>query len=256
MAKFRIEAAQVESLYGWVSGNGWHPCLLAVVNSDNDYAFATAPLTGDPISARRNNLAQRNLSVIDVLANASASFPFVAGSRFNREARMTLVIDRSQLPPDMPLRLSLDEDGAAFPELDFEHQHDPAPDHGQDDGMDKDCGLVFLDDARVKTRFACCCGILTLAKGSRFDCLPRHKPGNVTVEGGDVVLRNGKRYVEIRQSQVRITMEKDPAIMYPLALQTTIPNAAAIGEQYPIHVAQLNSQGVPVGGASMVYHVS
>ncbi len=257
MAKFRIEAAQTEDLYGWQQNHPWHPCLLAVVNSDNDYAFATAPLTGDPISARRNNLAQRNLSVIDVLAGARAAFPFVAGSRYNRETRMTLVIDRSHLPEAMPLTLSLDEDGAAFPAIDFDNQSDPMPGqtHG-DDGMNKDCGLVFLQDTRVKTRFACCCGILTLAKGSHFDCLPHRTLGNVTVEGGDVVLRNGKRYVDIRQSVVKVTMEKEPATMYPLALQTSIPSAAAQGTQYQINVAQLNEQGTPVGGASMVYHVA
>jgi len=257
MAKFRIEAAQTEDLYGWQQNHPWHPCLLAVVNSDNDYAFATAPLTGDPISARRNNLAQRNLSVIDVLAGARAAFPFVAGSRYNRETRMTLVIDRSHLPEAMPLTLSLDEDGAAFPAIDFDNQSDPMPGqtHG-DDGMNKDCGLVFLHDTRVKTRFACCCGILTLAKGSHFVCLPHRTLGNVTVEGGDVVLRNGKRYVDIRQSVVKVTMEKEPATMYPLALQTSIPSAAAQGAQYQINVAQLNERGTPVGGASMVYHVA
>jgi len=257
MAKFRIEAAQTEDLYGWQQNHPWHPCLLAVVNSDNDYAFATAPLTGDPISARRNNLAQRNLSVIDVLAGARAAFPFVAGSRYNRETRMTLVIDRSHLPEAMPLTLSLDEDGAAFPAIDFDNQSDPMPDHSHgDEGLNKDCGLVFLQDTRVKTRFACCCGILTLAKGSHFDCLPHRTLGNVTVESGDVVLRNGKRYVDIRQSVVKVTMEKDAAMMYPLALQTSIPAASTEGSQYQINVAQLNEQGTPVGGASMVYHVA
>lgn len=248
LAKFRIEAAQTEDLYGWQANHPWHPCLLAVVNSDNDYAFATAPLTGDPISARRNNLAQRNLSVIDVLGGAGAAFPFVAGSRFNTETRLTLVIDRSHLPADMPLTLSLDEDGAAFPAIDFAGQS------GQD--AMKDCGLVFLQDTRVKTSFACCCGILTLAKGSHFDCLPQHSLGNVTMEGGDVVLRDGKRYVEIRKPVVKVTVEKQAAMMYPLALQTSIPAGAQAGALYQINVAQLNAQGTAVGGASMVYHVA
>jgi hypothetical protein len=170
---------------------------------------------------------------------------------------MTLVIDRSHLPPAMPLTLSLDEDGAAFPAIDFGNQSDPMPGHthGEEDMM-KDCGLVFLDETRVKTRFGCCCGILTLAKGSHFDCLPRRTLGEVTVEGGDVVLRGGKRYVDITRQVVKVTMEKEPAMMYPLALRTSIPSAAAQGEQYQINVAQLNAEGTPVGGASMVYHVA
>jgi hypothetical protein len=44
--------------------------------------------------------------------------------------------------------------------------------------------------------------------------------------------------------------------MHPLALQTSIPSASAAGSQYQMNVAQLNEQGTPVGGASMVYHVS
>jgi hypothetical protein len=195
--------------------------------------------------------------VIDVLGGAHATFPFVMGSRFNREKRMSLVIDRSHLPAGMPLTLSLDEDGAAFPAIDFANQVDPmpTPTQGQDD-MRKDCGLVFLQDTRVMTRFGCCCGILTLSKGSHFDCLPAHTLGNVTVEGGDVVLRDGKRYVEVTQPVVRITMEKDEAVLYPLGLQTGIPAGAEPDAQYAINVAQLDAQGTPVGGACMVYHVS
>lgn len=250
IAKFRIEAAQVETLYGWVANNGWHGCLLAVVNADNDYAFATAPLTGDPITARRNNLAQRNLSVIDVLPNASAAFHLVAGNRYNLETRMTLQIDRSRLPAAMPLTLSLDEPGTAFPAIDFANQAGPGGD--TDEACDN---LVFLHETKVKTRFGCCNGILTLGKGSTFACNKLHKVGDVTVQGGDVILRNGQRYVEIRQPLVRVTMDKAPGIVYPLALRTTIPAAADAGQQYLCGVAQQNSQGMNVGGAGMVFVV-
>ena len=253
MAKFRIEAAQVESLYGWIANSGWHPCLLAVVNADNDYAFATAPLTGDPISARRNNLAQRNLSVIDVLANASAVFPFIMGNRFNMERRMSLMVDRSRLPAGMPLTLSLDDEGALFPTVDFGNQVQPGQ---QQDDATCDSGLIFLEETKVKTRFGCCSGILTLGKNSRFDCATRHKLGNVSVEGGDVVLRDGKRYVDIKQSLVRISMDKEPGIVYPLALHTRIPATAAEGQQYMLGVSQQNTQGIVAGGAGVVYVVS
>jgi subtilisin family serine protease len=256
MAKFRIEKAQTETLYGWEANHPWHPCLLAVVNADNDYAFATAPLTGNPISVRRNNLAQRNLSVIDVLKNASVAFPFVVGSRFNLERKVSIVIDRSRLPSAMPLTLALDDDGRAFPAVDFANQVSPAPQQGQelDEGM-CDSSLVFLEETKVKTSFGCCKGVLTLGKGSRFDCVKKSTLGNVTVQGGDVVLRNGKRYVELKQLLVQVTMEKDAGIMYPMSLQTTIPDGTAAGEQFLINVAQLDSQGAAVGGAAVVYLV-
>lgn len=252
MAKFRIEAAQTDTLYGWQSGSGWHPCLLAQVNADNEYAFATAPLTGDPISARRNNLAQRNLSVIDVLAGASASFPFIAGSLYSAERTMSIMIDRSRLPNTMPLLLVLDDEGSAFPLVDFESQS-PGENQNTDDHCDD--RLVFMERTRVKTRLGCCSGMLTLEKGSRFECLKVHKLGRVTVKGGEVILRGDKRYVEIKESVVTVQMEKSPNRIYPLSLQTTLPATAEKGQQFFITVAQQNAQGTTVGGASVVYLV-
>lgn len=251
MAKFRIEATQTDTLYGWQEGSGWHACLLAVVNADNDYAFATAPLTGDPITARRNNLAQRNLSVIDVLATASASFPFIAGSLFDAGRLMTIVIDRSRLPKTMPLLLVLDDDGSAFPLVDFEAQPSDETEHDDDCGG----GLVFLERSRVRTRLGCCTGVLTLERGSRFDCLKVQKLGVVTVTGGEVILRGGKRYVEVKESVVRVQMEKSPNGIHPLSLRTTLPATAQRGEQFLIEVAQENAQGTTVGGAAMVYTI-
>ncbi|NTV06408.1 MAG: S8 family serine peptidase [Chlorobiaceae bacterium] len=253
IAKFRIEAAQTDTLYGWQNGSGWHPCLLAQVNADNDYAFATAPLTGDPISARRNNLAQRNLSVIDVLASAGASFPFIAGSLYNAERIMSIMIDRSRLPKAMPLLLALDDDGSAFPLVNFETQPSGSENQNKDECCDD--GMVFLERTRVKTRLGCCTGTLTLEKGSRFECLKIRKPGKVTVKGGEVVLRGDKRYVEVKESVVTVQIEKSPNSIYPFSLQTKFPATVEKGEQFLIQVAQQNAQGTTVGGAAMVYMV-
>lgn len=246
LAKFRIEAAQTESLYGWVANHNWHPCLLASVNCDNDYAFATAPLGGDPISARRNNLAQRNLSVIDVLANAAVAFPFIMASRFDQGTSMTLMIDRSRLPQSMPLMLSIDEDGSAFPLVDFT----PA-------GEANTCGneMVFMERTTVKTTLGCCKGILTLEKGSRFDCETSSKAGKVTVEGGDVIVRGERRFVELKNAVTHIHIEKQPGTMYPMALHTTIPALAQEDDQFMVQLAQKNAAGEVVGGAAAVYTV-
>lgn len=252
IAKFRIESAQTDTLYGWVAGQNWHPCLLASVNADNDYAFATAPLAGDPITTRLNNLAQRNLSVIDVLAGASAAFPFITGNRFNLERSMTLVIDRSRLPAGQPLLLSLDDDGSAFPLVDFTPpQRDPEQE-------EEDCGasaLVFLETTRIQTRLGCNSGIMTLAKGSRFDCAVVNQVGQVKVEGGDVIVRGKRRYVEIRASQVVLHIQKTPGAIYAMSLQTTIPAKALPGQQLLVQAAQLSAQGATVGGAAMIFVV-
>jgi hypothetical protein len=252
IAKFSISAAQVESLYGWQTSNPWHPCLLAQVTADNDYSYATSDLSFGNIVVRKNNFAQRNLSVIDVFASASFSFPLIAGSLCNAERFMSIVIDRSRRPKAMPLLLALDDDGSAFPLVDFETQ--PTNENEPEDDCG-DNGLVFLERTRVKTRLGCCTGVLPLVKGSRFDCLKARKLGKVTVKGGDVILRGDKRYVEVKESVVTVQMEKSPNSIYPLSLRTTLPATAEKGEQFFIQVAQQNAQGTTVGGAAMVYLV-
>jgi hypothetical protein len=174
MAKFTIASDQVETLWGWVSDHPWHPCLLASVVADNDYAFQTANLTGGSLVVRRNNLAQRNLSVIDVLANATAVFPFVAGNLRNPERAIEVVINRSGLPRTARLLLALDDDGRAFPRL-------PPPVDLPTGIQSPLCpsgsgGIVFLERTRIETTLGCCRGVLTLEKGSRFDCPPSVRP--------------------------------------------------------------------------------
>ena len=191
--------------------------------------------------------------MIDVLAGAGASFPFIAGNIYNAERLMSIMIDRSRLPKTMPLLLALDDDGSAFPLVDF--QTGPTGDNEQEDTCGDD-GLVFLERARVRTRLGCCTGVLTLEKGSRFDCLKVSELGKVTVKGGEVILRGDKRYVEVKESVVTVQMEKSPNRMYPLSLRTTLPATAEKGNQFFIQVAQQNAQGTTVGGATMVYVVT
>lgn len=249
IARFTISAAQVEELYGWTTDMPWHPCLLASVNADNDYAFATADFTGGTIVVRRNNLAQRNLSVIDVLAGASLSFPFLAGNLLNAERVMEIVVDRTQLPKDMKLWLALDDDSIAFPRVDLTPTIDTSAENGKK-------GIVYLERTRIKTTLGCCQGILTLEKGSRFDCLPTVRVRKVSVKGGEVILRDGKRFVEVREPITTIQMEKQPNQLYPFALQTSIPATAQKGQQYALGVSQRNQKGETVGGAAVIYVVN
>jgi hypothetical protein len=248
MAKFSISAAQVEDLWGWVSSHPWHPCLLASVSADNDYAFATANLTGGNLVVRRNNLAQRNLSVIDVLAGATATFAFVAGNRENSEQLMEILVDRSKLPKSMKLLLSLDDDGRAFPLVDF------AP--TDISIMDNNGGkIVFLERTKIEATLGCCRGILTIEKGSRFDCLQLAKIGKVRVKGGEVILRNDKRFVEVKDDVAVVTMEKQPNQIYPFSLQTSMPADAKKDQQFAIRVSQRDQNGTVVGGATVIYMI-
>ena len=246
MAKFSVSSTQVESLWGWISGMHWHPCMLAKVTADNDYAFASANLTSSVIVVQRNNLAQRNLSVINVIGSASVLFPFIAGHIMNAEPSMDLMIDRSQLPKDMELLLSLDDDGQLFPLVDFTASGS-VPDSPCDNG------IVFLERTKLEMTVGCCRSVLTLEKGSRLDCLNPPRIGKISVEGGEVILRNGKRYVDVRDAVAIVRMEKQPGQIYPFSLQTTIPASAGSGQQFFVKVSQRDQKGEIVGGASVMY---
>jgi len=241
IAKFSISAAQVQVLWD----EGWHPCCVASVTADNDYAFATAPLTASPIVTQRNNLAQRNLSVINVLADARgarAVFPFIAGHALNADTSMQLVIDRSRLPKAAVVRLALDEGNLHFPHVDLT----PVP--GRSKG---DCGgMVFLDRTRVKTRLGCCEGVLTIERGSSFDCLPSTRVGGVKVQGGLVVLEGEQRFVELREAQAVVTVEKAAGQQVPLSVHVSVPGGLQAGGGWLLSVAQRDTAGRVVGGAS------
>lgn len=243
IARFSLSAAQVQLLWD----QGWHPCMVASVTADNDHAFATAPLTGSPIVVQRNNLAQRNLSVINVLAGASASLPFIAGHLLNRERVMTLLIDRRQLPHAASVRLALDEGNLHFPHVDLT----PAlPEPGGDRGDDCSGGLVFLERTRVKTRLGCCEGVLTLEKGSAFDCLPETRVGEVSVKGGSVRLEGGQRWVEIEADKAEIRVAKQPGQRVAMSVRVRLPNGLPAGSGHMLSVAQADAAGRIVGGAS------
>jgi hypothetical protein len=248
IAKFTVSAAQVETLWGWISGMSWHPCLLASVTSDNDYAFATAASAAIAV-LRRNNLAQRNLSVIDVLADDGAAvFPFVAGHRRNADRVMEILVDRRRVPANVRLLLSLDEDGSVFPQVDLTPPHD-----GKDED---DRGIVFRERTRIETTLGCCRGVLTLEKGSRFDCPPRAGIGKVTAKGGVVIIEEDRRFVEIRDGIAVVRLEKQPNTLHVLALHLRLPADVARGSAIHLDVAQRDGAGQVVGGASAVYTIA
>jgi hypothetical protein len=160
---------------------------------------------------------------------------------------MEIVVDRSRLPKAMGLLLALDDDGRAFPLVDLTPIEVP--------GEGKEGGMVFLDRTRVEATLGCCRGVLTLEKGSRFDCPPVVKIGKVSVKGGAVILRDNKRFVEIRDEIAVIRAEKQAGQLYPLALLCQIPAEARQGDSYMVSLAQRDERGATVGGATVVYQV-
>lgn len=182
-------------------------------------------------------------------SRASASFPFIAGHRENADRTLQIVVDRRSLPAASRVLLAIDEENDHFPAVDVS-----SPALHDSDGHDG--GMVFVDGARIRTRLGCCEGVLTLAKGSRFDCGHGTRIGDVTVKGGEVLLRGGKRYVDIHETGAVVRLEKAPGAVLPLVLQAEIPSTATADDSYHVSVAQRDERGEVVGGASALFRVS
>jgi hypothetical protein len=155
-------------------------------------------------------------------------------------------VDRRHLPKAARVRLALDEGNVHFPHVDLTPAL-PEPGKGGGDGCGG--GLVFLEKTRVKTRLGCCEGVLTLERGSTFDCLTETRVGEVVVKGGRVVLDGGQRYVDVQADTAEVRVVKQPGQRVAMSVQVALPADVPAGG-YGLSVAQANEAGQVVGGAS------
>lgn len=245
-ATFTVSAAQVDTLWGWATGSSWHPCLLAAVSADNDHASSSTASVPTPHTPRRNDLAQRNLTVVDDVLAGDATFPFLAGHPSNGERSLEVVVDRRWFGGK-----------AAHLVVDDEQQRFIAPVHEAIEasrprpGDDRD-GIELLERTRVRARVGCCDGVLVLEKGSRIVC-DGERRRRLTVEGGEVLLRDGVPVVRLTDDVCRVRVDKEPGEVIPMALHVAVPAGAAKGRPLVVRVAQRDERGVTVGGATAVY---
>ncbi len=234
-AKFRLSKEQVDFLYGWES-SGWHPCLLAQAQCDNDYGTAVGLHSWE-----NNDLAQRNISTVLATSGSSVSFPFVAGHRLNTELYVELVIDRQRLPSEIELLVDPMDVHPYFPALEL-----VAPQRGQ--------ALTFLDPVRVALSLCGCDGILTLAAGSSFQC-DNPVSEEVSLRGAELVTRQGKRLIAVRADQAVIGIQKKPGEIRQMSLTFQIPDHIEHESHYQVDVSQRNVRRDVVGGATLAVDV-
>jgi subtilisin family serine protease len=84
----------------------WHPCLLVEV-SPHDGPAATGVHVWD-----RNNLAQRNVTVLYPPAGSSFSMAAITGNAGNGSRFLEIVVDRRDVPPGIEMHVDLGDRGA------------------------------------------------------------------------------------------------------------------------------------------------
>ena len=254
IAKFTISASQVEGVWGWVSGHSWHPCIVAVANAANDYAFASASTAGGALITRRNNFAQRNVSVIDVLASATVTFPFLMGTiAENNQEFLEVEVDRSHIPHNVKVELLIDQAEQDFrpgivPEI---FRNLPRKNGIQ---FDRD-SFRFLDPVRVELRSGAGVGLMQLERGSRLATAAPASRARLHVTGGEEVIRGANRLVRIDEAFGRIRFDRDSGQQQPASLRMTIPAGATPGDTFPLTVSQRGADGQIIGGATVIYRV-
>lgn len=254
IATFTISAAQVESVWGWISGHSWHPCIVAVANAANDYAFASAATSGGALITRRNNFAQRNVSVIDVLASATVTFPFLMGTLAEFDQKyLEVEVDRSHIPHDIKVELLIDQDEqditpGIVPDIfrDLRRENGGRFDHDS---------FRFLDPVRVELRSGAGVGLMQLERGSRLATAAPASAARVHVTGGEEVIRDAHRFVRIDDAFGRVRFDREIGRQQPASLRMTIPATAAAGDTFPLTVSQRGSHGEIIGGATVIYRV-
>jgi hypothetical protein len=95
--------------------------------------------------------------------------------------------------------------------------------------------------------------VLTLERGSRFDCAPTKRVLGIDVIGGQVILRGNRRHVQITDDVAVVRLEKAAGQLLPLVLETRAHPGLAKGSEYEVSVAQRDEDHQVVGGASVMF---
>lgn len=247
IAKFRITAAQADALWGWTVGRRWHPCVLAMVNADNDHAFSVSRAVTGSVVTRRNNLAQKNLSVVGLTGlegpAGEAVWPLIVGSRYSEATFVELVIDAREMPPSAGLILGLDEDFRDFPVLERMGPRGAA-------ALTGNASVLTCQRVKLELSPERCSGLLTLEKDAQVQ-VRSCSLDIIGLSGADLLTRYGRRYVKVAASTAVIQLQKEPHVLYPVALHATLPTKRACITR--VHLR--GAQGEVLGGASVHFAI-
>ena len=229
--------AQVGELIGWTLG-GQHPCLLAEVTCENDYAFGSAD-SDYALIARRNNLAQRNLGLVrTALSGHTYEYVFWAGLASDNSLTLDLRIDAGALAVDGRVELCIEGTN------DSPKPGSPAP-TGPCDGLGR---LRLLDQVRVEADWCGCRAVVSLERGTEV-ALGLSGVPLVRVLGGGELTNRG--CVRLTRPTASLLLARQPGERRRLRLRCTMP-AADLRRRYFVTVSRRDTVGRTQGGVTMV----
>lgn len=176
-------------------------------------------------------------------------FSFIAGHPADETRGMTLVIDRSALPADMKLGVLLDDDGKAIPGFDRALSRRGAPHAGGCEAAE----LILLERTRIRARIAGMDGVLTVEPGTRFDQDGGGSNVRAEIEGGELLMREGRRYADVRAPRAQLFVDKQPNAAHVFTLVATKPAGARPGERFPVEVTQYTRAGERCGAVAVLF---
>lgn len=241
---------------------GTHACWLASVYTPVD------PIPSGKHTWEYNNLAQKNLAIVDAVAGDALTFSFQVGSQFLQAAeRFSLEVQRGPKFTALPISIF-----AKDPKIFTAGVIGDASD-GQQNGTTVALAplapppptIRFLDPARVEISQGAARTVrLNLGRGSTLDldtALAAEKPVELDLEepaneSKPVTDATGLSTVAIRPGLInRIPLTLQARTPVELGMKFQVPTAAAAGEVIDVDVVQKDSQGNTVGGVAMQVRV-
>jgi urease beta subunit len=226
---------------------GTHGCLLAVAYSPHDPPTLGANVWDD------DNLAQRNLAVVNLVANESTELPLWIGSHFSTEARLHVLELRRP---------------KAWPEVDVVLTH-RRPELVEELFRSAECLLRGLPGPVIARRFTLPTAappeihlgetaILRPATGSTL-LLGRSSPDRPVAPALDArLVKNVEGSAAIRYEPGRrasLPVGLVPGGRRNAVLRLTAPASAQPGDRIPIDLVQRSADGNVVGGISVQVNV-
>lgn len=246
-AKLIISALQADNLLSWQDQHSWDPCMLASVTSDNDYAFEGLNMSTD-IVVRKNNFAQKNISVIEIQPGQATVFPFLMGGDLQLKKGTKLIVERGNLPDSIKINLRINQNENFFPKVNWAVEK-VSKAKTEISFNDKSCSGAKIGgrDAKIVLETGSIIYMDSDESNLGFQHL-NHK-------GGIGLLRDSIQYYTIEESKSITELSVLPKTRFPLALEIDFPLALP-PDRYSISIYQIDDRDVIIGGATVVYKVN